>query len=153
MKLRFTRLITVAALSLFTLGPMLHCTAVSADSPSAPIQIQGCVTTPATEEFTFPGLEGGPTVTQPATPAMVIIRYVNTSSNPIATIDFGLVSGGKLAAMVRDIGSFAPQADVMHAFGINDSAVIKTSAPSSCVPLRIRYANGGSWTNPAPPSH
>jgi len=152
MKLRSTRLLTVAGISLFTLGPMLHCTAARADLPPAPIQIQGCVTTPATEEFTFPAPDGGPTVTQLATPAMVIIRYVNTSSNPIATIDFGLVSGGKLAAMVRDIGSFAPQADVMHAFGINNSAVIRTSMLSSCVPLRIRYANGDSWTNPAPPS-
>ncbi|HTV93358.1 MAG TPA: hypothetical protein VMG98_11640 [Verrucomicrobiae bacterium] len=153
MKSKVLRLLTIAAMPLVTLGPALNGAAARADSPNAPVQIQDCVSTPATEEFTFPGLEGAPVMTQLGTPAMVIIHYVNASSNPIATIDFGLVSGGKLTAMVRDVGTFAPQADVMHAFGINDRAVPAPGTPVSCVPLRIHYANGGSWTNPAPPSH
>jgi len=153
MKLSVLRLVTAAAMPLVALGPTLNGTAARADSLSAPIQVQGCVSTPATDEFTFPGLENAPIMTQLAMPAMVIVRYVNASSSPIATIDFGLVSDGKLTAMFRDNGSFAPQAEVMHAFGIQNSAVTTAGAPVSCVPLRVHYADGESWTNPAPPSH
>ena len=84
---------------------------------------------------------------------MLIVHYTNASPDPISTIDFGLVADGKLTAMVRDVGSFAPQANIMHAFEIADNAVPKPRTPTSCVPLRIHYANGQTWTNPAPPSH
>ena len=81
-------------------------------------------------------------------PAMVIIGYVNTAATPIATIDFGLLVNGKVAAMFRDVGTFAPQAHVMHAFGVYGKDVPYMHMAMSCIPLRIRYTDGTSWTNP-----
>lgn len=90
---------------------------------------------------------------QPALPPMAMIDFFNASNRPISAIEFGLVAGGKLLAVVRDVGSFAPNARIMHSYGIAATAVPPPNAMTACVPLRVRYADGTTWMNPSMPAH
>lgn len=92
-------------------------------------------------------------VLQPALPPMAMIDFFNASDRPISAVEFGLVADGKLVAIVRDMGSFAPKARIMHAYGIADAAVPPAKAMTECVPLRVRYADGTTWMNPSMPAH
>lgn len=79
------------------------------------------------------------------------IHYMNVSSKPMTTIEFGLVANGILKAEVRDVGTFSPNAEIKHKFGISPNVFpIGTGLPQ-CVPLRITFADGTHWRNPALP--
>ena len=107
------------------------------------VQVINCVASKGTPVITFPSLEGEPvSIVQPALPAMLMVAYAKRSAMSISVIDFGLVTSGKVVAMVRDVGDFNVGAPIMHAFGINEAAIPSTVTSASCVPLRIRYANG-----------
>lgn len=76
------------------------------------------------------------------------IEYSNVTSDPIHTIEFGLVSRGSLIAQVRDVGYFSQGAEIRHSFGLNPNVFpIGTGLPQ-CVPLRVTWHNGKTWTNP-----
>jgi len=67
------------------------------------------------------------------------------------TIEFGLVANGVLRAEVRDVGTFSPGAEIKHSFGISANVFpIQTGLPQ-CIPLRITFADGSKWRNPALP--
>lgn len=80
------------------------------------------------------------------------IHYTNISDKPMRSIEFGLVAKGNLVAEVRDVGTFSPGAEIKHRFGISENVFpIGTGLPQ-CVPLRIAFADGTTWTNPSLPS-
>jgi hypothetical protein len=81
------------------------------------------------------------------------IDFVNTSTDVMSAIDFGLIARGSLIAEVRDVGKFSPGAEIKHEFGVSPNIFpIGTSMPA-CMPLRIEFQNGTTWTNPKlPPS-
>ncbi len=85
----------------------------------------------------------------PKTPILAI-DYTNATSKPMKSIDFGLVSSGKLLTEVRDVGSFSPGTEIKREFGVSEAALSATSP--QCVPLRITYTDGTTWRNPKLPS-
>jgi hypothetical protein len=124
----------------------------AAGSDAGIVRVDGCAASKATSEITFVDIFGH-RASQAAMPAMLMVDFANESASPITAVDFGLVKDGKLVAMVRDTGVFAPKASVMHAFGISESAVPDRVTSSSCVALRVQYADGKSWMNPNIPAH
>jgi hypothetical protein len=91
----------------------------------------------------------------PVTTAMpqLGIDYVNLSHKTMSEIEFGLVANGQLRAEVKDVGTFSPGVEIKHKFGISTNVFpIQTGLPQ-CVPLRITFADGTHWRNPALPPH
>jgi len=81
----------------------------------------------------------------------VAIHYTNISHKVMSQIEFGLVASGVLVAEVRDVGKFSPGAEIKHKFGLSANVFpIRTGLPQ-CVPLRITFADGTKWRNPALP--
>jgi hypothetical protein len=78
---------------------------------------------------------------------IVAIDYTNQTQKPIKQIDFGIVSNGKLAAEVRDVGTFAPGVEIKHEFGLTSLP----SGTSRCIPLQASFADGTTWRNPQLP--
>jgi hypothetical protein len=126
--------------------------AAQAQSAMPVVQVHGCVASAGAPAQTFTS-PFGQQVAQPSLPPMLMIDFANASSNPIATVDFGLVSNGKVVAMVRDVGMFAPNATVMHAYGIQASQVPGSGSAATCIPLSVKYADGTTWMNPNMPGH
>jgi hypothetical protein len=124
--------------------------AVSAQSAASVIQVNGCAASGATDSRTFTS-PFGVSLTQPGLPPMLMIDYVNVSTKPAVSVDFGIVNDGKLVTMVNDIGMYAPQASIMHAYGI--AQVPSKTMGLMCVPLTVKYADGTIWMNPAMPAH
>jgi hypothetical protein len=88
---------------------------------------------------------------QPAllpTSGSLSIDYTNVTSNVMKTIDFGLVARGHLVAEVRDVGTFSPNAEIKHEFGLDRNVFPLRTALTTCIPLRIVYADGTIWKNP-----
>ena len=75
------------------------------------------------------------------------IDYTNVTGNVMKTIDFGLVARGKLVAEVRDVGTFSPNAEIKHQFGLDRNVFPLRTALAQCLPLRIVYADGTIWKN------
>jgi hypothetical protein len=80
------------------------------------------------------------------------IDYVNVTHQVMQSIDFGLVANGKLVAEVRDVGTFSPQAEIKHTFGLDPNVFPLGTALPQCVPLRITYPNAPTWVNPHLPA-
>jgi hypothetical protein len=129
-------------------APVAH----AAASDAGVVRVDGCAASKATSQLTFVDIFGK-NVSQMGMPAMLMVDFANESANPITAVDFGLVKDGKLVATVRDTGTFAPKARVMHAFGIEETAIPDQITASSCLPLRVQYADGTSWMNPNIPAH
>jgi len=79
------------------------------------------------------------------------IDYTNVSTKTMTTIEFGLLANRILVAEVRDVGKFSPHAEIKHRFGLSPNVFpLRTGLPQ-CVPLRITFADGTKWRNPALP--
>ncbi len=76
------------------------------------------------------------------------IDYVNVTHQTMETIDFGLVANGKLVAEVRDVGTFSPNIEIKHQFGLNPNVFPLGTALPQCLPLRITYKDQATWVNP-----
>jgi hypothetical protein len=124
----------------------------AAPTASEVIRVNGCVASPARPEASYMG-PFNKMVLQPGLPPMAMIDFVNASNAPISSVEFGLIADGKLLAVVRDVGTFTPNASIMHAYGIAETAVPAADATTECVPLRVRYADGTTWLNPTMPAH
>jgi hypothetical protein len=145
--------IKVWFLAMVSAGLVAASPAAIAAAPAADVvRVDGCAASPARPEASYMG-PFTKMILQPGLPAMALVDFVNASSASIDTIEFGLVADGKLLAVVRDRGSFAPNARIMHAYGIADSAVPPAGSTPECVPLRVRYADGTTWMNPSMPAH
>jgi len=83
--------------------------------------------------------------------AFLAIDYVNVTTKPMATIEFGLIANRNLVAMVRDVGTFSPGAEIKHQFGISPNVFPISTGLPHCVPLRITYKDGTTWKNPRLP--
>ncbi|MBV8164771.1 MAG: hypothetical protein JOZ91_10945 [Candidatus Eremiobacteraeota bacterium] len=81
------------------------------------------------------------------------IDYVNISHKTMSEIEFGLVANGRLVAEVRDVGTFSPGAEIKHKFGVSANIFPLQTGLPQCVPLRIAFADGTHWRNPALPPH
>lgn len=79
------------------------------------------------------------------------IDYMNITQKVMKTIDFGLVANGRLVAEVRDVGTFSPNAEIKHQFGLDSNVFPLRTALSKCIPLHVIYADGTSWTNASLP--
>ncbi len=79
------------------------------------------------------------------------IDYVNISHKEMTQIEFGLVANGILKAEVKDVGTFAPGVEIKHKFGISANVFPIATGLPQCVPLRITFADGTKWRNPALP--
>jgi hypothetical protein len=148
MNIRFLFLATTGA-GLFALAPPATGAAPAATEV---VRVSNCVASPARPEASYMG-PFNKMVLQPGLPAMAMIDFANASSAPISSVEFGLVADDRLLAVVRDMGSFAPNVRIMHAYGIADAAVPPAGARPECVPLRVRYADGITWVNPSMPAH
>lgn len=76
------------------------------------------------------------------------IDYTNISPKVMREIEFGLVAHGLLVAEVKDVGKFSPGAEIKHRFGVSDSIFPLPTAMTECVPLRITFMDGTTWTSP-----
>jgi len=79
------------------------------------------------------------------------IHYKNISHKTMSSIEFGLVVNSVLRAEVKDVGTFSPGAEIKHKFGLNPNVFPIQSALPQCIPLRITFADGTHWRNPALP--
>jgi hypothetical protein len=76
------------------------------------------------------------------------IKYVNTNPKPIKAVEFGLVAKGHVVAEVRDVGTFSQGAEIKHSFGLNPNVFPLGTGLAQCVPLRVSYEDGTTWTHP-----
>ena len=77
------------------------------------------------------------------------IDYSNATEKVMSSIEFGLVARGQLVAEVRDVGTFSPGAEIKHRFGLSNNVFPLQTSIVQCVPLRIHFADGTKWVNPA----
>lgn len=82
--------------------------------------------------------------------AILAVDYRNEAASPITAIVFGLVSGGKLIGIGEDEGRFAQDAAIDHQLMVHEP-IFPLHGPAQCVVLRVLYANGTAWFNPASP--
>ncbi len=125
---------------------------VQAQSMMGPevVKVNGCAAQRATSVQGFTDYFGTH-ITQSSTPPMLMIDFQNTSNKPIASIEFAYLQGNKVNAVVRDVGTFAPGAVIMHAFSFDDMGRFNMDSAMSCVPLRVSYSDGTMWNNPTAP--
>jgi hypothetical protein len=82
--------------------------------------------------------------------AILAMQYRNEAATPATAVVFGLVSGGKLVGLGEDDGMFARGVVIRHDVLLNQE-IFPLGPQTHCVVLRVLYANGMAWFNPAPP--
>lgn len=91
---------------------------------------------------------------QPAytsTSPQMAVDWMNISPKVMKEVQFGLIANGILKAEAKDVGTFSPNAEIKHKYGIPASTFpIGTGLPR-CVPLHILFADGTKWRNPQLP--
>lgn len=80
------------------------------------------------------------------------IDYFNVSPKVATEVEFGLVARGHLVAEVRDVGTFSPNAEIKHTFGLNPNVFPLGTGLAACVPLRVTFADATTWINPHLPA-
>ena len=80
------------------------------------------------------------------------IDYKNNTNVVMKDIEFGLVAKGTLVAEVRDSGTFSPDIEIKHSFGLNPNVFPLGTGLPQCVPLKITFADGTKWKNPHLPA-
>jgi hypothetical protein len=80
------------------------------------------------------------------------IDYVNVTNKVMSEIEFGLLANRNLVAEVKDVGTFSPNAEIKHEFGISPNVFPLGTGLPRCVPLRITFADGTKWRNPHLPA-
>ncbi len=83
--------------------------------------------------------------------AILAMQYQNEAATAASAIVFGLVSGGKLVGLGEDDGMFARGAVIKRDL-ILSQEIFPLGSHTHCVVLRVLYANGMAWFNPAPPT-
>jgi hypothetical protein len=86
--------------------------------------------------------------------ANLFIDFTNVTTKTMKAIDFGAEVRHVLIAEARDVGSFAPNAEIKRKYGVNPLAEPSQKVTLTCIPLKIEYTDGTSWTDPQlpPPS-
>ena len=83
--------------------------------------------------------------------ATLAMQYQNEAATPATAVVFGLVSGGRLVGLGEDDGVFARDAVIRHDVMLSQE-IFPLGPQTHCVVLRVLYANGMAWFNPAPPT-
>lgn len=83
--------------------------------------------------------------------ATLAMQYQNEAATPATAVVFGLVSGGRLVGLGEDDGVFASDAVIRHDVMLSQE-IFPLGPKTHCVVLRVLYANGMAWFNPAPPT-
>ncbi|MBV8172383.1 MAG: hypothetical protein JO219_10690 [Candidatus Eremiobacteraeota bacterium] len=83
--------------------------------------------------------------------SQLYIDFVNVTSKEMKVIEFGAEVRGVLVAEARDQGRFSPNADIKRKYGVNPNIVPRQGVSLSCVPLKIEFADGTTWTRPSMP--
>jgi hypothetical protein len=118
--------------------------------PAPSINVEGCAASAGSPAMHYMGIFGA-AVEQPAIPPMLMIAFKAQTAKPLSSIDFGVVRNGKVVMTVRDVGTFSPDAVIMHAYGL--ASPPQSNEPITCVPLMAKYTDGSSWMNPTMPAH
>jgi hypothetical protein len=79
------------------------------------------------------------------------MQYQSEAAMPATAVVFGLVSGGRLVGLGEDDGVFARDAVIRHDVMLSQE-IFPLGPQTHCVVLRVLYANGMAWFNPAPPT-
>jgi hypothetical protein len=93
----------------------------------------------------------GDRFTQPAFVAAkptLNIDYMNLGPIAAHVVEFGLVSRGDLVAEVRDVGTFSPNVEIKHSFGLDPNVFPLGTGLPICAPLRIVFVDHTVWINP-----
>jgi hypothetical protein len=83
--------------------------------------------------------------------ATLAMQYQNEAATSATAVVFGLVSGGRLVGLGEDDGVFARDAVIRHDVMLSQE-IFPLGPQTHCVVLRVLYANGMPWFNPAPPT-
>jgi hypothetical protein len=157
------------ALGILVVSALMLSTAANAAAVvtgESPVHVKTC--NPQQGAVTYPGFVGGyypvgryywpdvygynyyqpPIQNNPS----LAIDYVNVTSKPIKEIEFGLLARGNLVAEVRDVGTFSPNAEIKHQFGLNPNVFPLGTGLPRCVPLHVHFEDGTSWKNPHLPA-
>jgi hypothetical protein len=86
-------------------------------------------------------------LTFPSWDAFLGVSYTNQASIAATEVDFGLVARGTLVAVAKDVGSFAPDAQINHEFVVSREIFPLHTAAPYCAVLRVKYADGSVWHN------
>jgi len=84
--------------------------------------------------------------------ASLSIDYINISPKVAHIIEFGLIARGALVAESRDVGTFSPNVEIKHQFGLNPNVFPLGTALPRCPPLRVTFMDGTKWVNPHLPA-
>ena len=76
------------------------------------------------------------------------IHYKNVAPVTAKSIEFGLIARGELVAEVKDVGTFSPNTEIKHKFGLSPNVWPLQTALVKCIPLRVTFENGTTWRNP-----
>ena len=83
--------------------------------------------------------------------AILAMEYRNEAASAATAVVFGLVSGGKLVGIGEDSGTFSRGALVSHDLMLSEE-IFPLGSQTHCVVLRVKFANGTAWFNPAAPT-
>jgi hypothetical protein len=85
------------------------------------------------------------------TSPQMAVDWMNISPKVMKDVQFGLIANGILKAEARDVGTFSPNAEIKHKYGIPSSTFPLGTGLPQCVPLHIQFADGTKWRNPKLP--
>jgi hypothetical protein len=88
--------------------------------------------------------------TTTASPQMAV-DWMNVSTKDMKEVQFGLIANGILKAEAKDVGTFSPNAEIKHKYGVPNSTFPLGTGLPQCVPLHITFADGTTWRNPKLP--
>jgi hypothetical protein len=136
--------------------------------PISPIKVLSChveapgvVTAPAFVPGYFPGapyawtdVYGYSYVEVPLTTTngTLAIDFMNIGPVAAKTVEFGLIARGHLVAEVRDVGTFSPNVEIKHKYGLDPNVFPLGTALPLCVPLRAHFVDDSKWINPHLPA-
>ncbi|MBV8222541.1 MAG: hypothetical protein JO293_04225 [Candidatus Eremiobacteraeota bacterium] len=86
---------------------------------------------------------------QPSTSgsANLFIDFTNVSGKEMKIIEWGADVRGVLVAEARDAGKFSPNAEIKRKYGVEPNIVPREGVKLTCVPLKIEYADGTTWSD------
>ncbi|HZZ65172.1 MAG TPA: hypothetical protein VFE17_06725 [Candidatus Baltobacteraceae bacterium] len=109
---------------------------------------------PAAPPYTWTDIYGYPYVEVPlsTTDGTLAIDFMNVAPIAAKTVEFGLIARGRLVAETRDVGTFSPNVEIKHKYGLDPNVFPLGTALPVCTPLRVTFADNTKWINPHLPA-
>jgi hypothetical protein len=148
---KHSRNLIALAAALFTLGAA---SAQSFQTPGSKIAVSGCAPHQHTVGQSHPWIDPyGHWHYDPARfpywDAFLSISYENKAAVVATEVEFGLLVGGSLVAVVTDVGKFSPDVRIDHEFVVSRE-IFPLAGEPFCSVLRVKYADGSTWQSEAP---